>query len=53
MTPEEYAATASSLVPMGRVGDPIDVAYAMLYFASDESKFCTGSVLSVDGGLTA
>jgi NAD(P)-dependent dehydrogenase (short-subunit alcohol dehydrogenase family) len=53
MTPEQYAETARNSVPMGRVGDPVDVAYAMLFFASDESKFCTGSVLSVDGGLTA
>lgn len=52
-TPEEYVAAASPMVPMGRTGEPIDVAYAMLYLASDESKFCTGTVLSVDGGLTA
>jgi NAD(P)-dependent dehydrogenase (short-subunit alcohol dehydrogenase family) len=39
--------------PMGRIGDPQDVAYAALYFASDESKFVTGANLVVDGGLTA
>jgi len=39
--------------PMGRIGDPEDVAWAVLYFASDESKFVTGTSLIVDGGLTA
>jgi len=33
------------------MGDPEDIAYAFLYFASDESKFVTGQVLGVDGGL--
>jgi NAD(P)-dependent dehydrogenase (short-subunit alcohol dehydrogenase family) len=39
--------------PMGHIGDPMDVAYAALYFASQESKFVTGASLMVDGGLTA
>ena len=39
--------------PIGRMGQPIDVAYAILYFASDESSWVTGSVLAVDGGYTA
>ena len=40
-------------VPLGRLGEPDDVAYAVLYLASDESRFVTGSELKVDGGLTA
>ena len=40
-------------VPMGRMGDAWDVAYAALYFASDESKYVTGAEILVDGGLTA
>ncbi len=39
--------------PLGVLGEPDDVANAMLYFASDESKFATGSELVVDGGYTA
>src|SRR4029079_14060446 len=36
----------------GRIGQPEDVTGAALYFLSDESRFCTGQVLSVDGGWT-
>ena len=41
------------LHPIGHLGEPDDVAYAVLYLASDESKFVTGSELVVDGGFTA
>lgn len=39
--------------PIGRIGRPDDIAYAALYFASDESGFVTGEELVVDGGYTA
>jgi dihydroanticapsin dehydrogenase len=39
--------------PIGRFGEPIDIANAALYLASDESSFVTGSALVVDGGYTA
>jgi NAD(P)-dependent dehydrogenase (short-subunit alcohol dehydrogenase family) len=39
--------------PMGRPATPDEVAYACLYLASDEASYCTGSVLTVDGGSTA
>ena len=36
-----------------RIGEPDDVAYCVLYLASDESKFVTGSEFKIDGGLLA
>jgi NAD(P)-dependent dehydrogenase (short-subunit alcohol dehydrogenase family) len=39
--------------PIGHVGEPDDIAYGVLYLASDESKFVTGSELVIDGGYTA
>ena len=40
-------------VPMGRFGRPEEIAYGVLYLASDESSFVTGSELVIDGGRTA
>lgn len=42
-----------SLHPIGHVGEPEDIANGVLYLASDESKFVTGSELVIDGGYTA
>jgi NAD(P)-dependent dehydrogenase (short-subunit alcohol dehydrogenase family) len=39
--------------PVGQVGDPIDIAYGVLYLVSNEAKFVTGSELVIDGGHTA
>jgi len=39
--------------PLGRLGVPTEIAQAILYLASDESSFVTGSALTVDGGYTA
>jgi NAD(P)-dependent dehydrogenase (short-subunit alcohol dehydrogenase family) len=50
--PETYALTVSR-IPLGRYGQPEDVAYGVLYLASDESAFVTGAELVIDGGWTA
>ena len=39
--------------PIGRLGEPSDIGNAVLFLASDEAGFITGSELAVDGGLTA
>jgi NAD(P)-dependent dehydrogenase (short-subunit alcohol dehydrogenase family) len=50
---EEALAKLARQVPLGRVGRPDDVAYAVIYLASDESSFVTGSELFIDGGIAA
>lgn len=42
-----------SMHPIGHVGEPDDIAYGVLYLASDEAKFVTGTELVIDGGYTA
>lgn len=42
-----------SIHPMGRVGEPVEVARAVLWLCSDEASFVTGHAMTVDGGLTA
>ncbi|MBL0702873.1 MAG: glucose 1-dehydrogenase [Sulfurospirillum sp.] len=41
-----------SLHPIGHIGEPMDIAYGLLFLISDESKFMTGSELIIDGGYT-
>ena len=43
----------SAGIPLGHMGEPIDVANAVLYLASDESKYMTGAELTLDGGILA
>lgn len=50
---DEFRKELDSLHPIGHVGEPEDIAYGILYLASDESKFVTGSELVIDGGYTA
>jgi NAD(P)-dependent dehydrogenase (short-subunit alcohol dehydrogenase family) len=50
---EAFRKELDSRHPIGHVGEPEDVAYGVLYLASDEAKFVTGSELVIDGGYTA
>lgn len=49
----EYLDKVGALHPIGRIGKPLDVAYASLYLASDESIWVTGTEMTVDGGYIA
>jgi 3-oxoacyl-[acyl-carrier protein] reductase len=49
--PEEGKASMLANTPLGRLGDPEDVAGAVRFLCSDEASFITGEVLLVDGGL--
>lgn len=51
--PEGMRKAIEALHPVGHLGQPMDVAYGILYLASDESTFTTGSELVIDGGYTA
>lgn len=50
---EEGRKMLDALHPIGHVGEPDDIAYGVVYLASDESKFVTGTELVIDGGYTA
>lgn len=47
--PQEMVARISAGIPLGRVGEPVDIANAYLYLASDMGSYVTGTVLRVDG----
>ncbi len=49
----EYLAAIEAMHPMGRIGEPSEVAEAILFLASDAASFITGAVLPVDGGYLA
>lgn len=48
---QQSLAKMAAGIPLGHMGEPIDVAYAVLYLASDEAKYITGAELVIDGGI--
>ena len=50
--PDKVMAKLENMVPMRRMGEPIEIANAYLFLASDEASYINGHVLSVDGGVT-
>ena len=48
---EGWGETWLSLIPMGRLGEPSEVANAVWYLASDAASYCTGTELELDGGF--
>ena len=51
--PAEARVFAEKLHPLGRLGDPVDIAEAFVYLASPQANWVTGTALVVDGGLTS
>lgn len=51
--PDEYKEPMLAAHPIGRLGEPSEVAHAILFLASDEASFVTGTILPVDGGYLA
>ncbi len=49
---EEELKEMASLIPKGKIGKPEDIAYTMLFLASDEASYITGQTIIVDGGST-
>jgi 3-oxoacyl-[acyl-carrier protein] reductase len=50
--PDKILEMMTEKIPLHRLAEPLDIAYAYLYLASDEARYVNGAVLSVDGGLT-
>lgn len=51
--PADFFESQIPLIPLGRVGDPQDIAQAAAFLCSDDAKFITGAVLTIDGGESA
>ncbi len=49
---DEGQAQMAKYIPMGYIGDPADIAYAMLFLATSEARYITGQTIVVDGGST-
>ncbi len=53
LDPSEFFKQAGAQLPLGTIGEPLDIAYLDLYLAADESKWVTGAQFTIDGGWTA
>ena len=51
--PEDFKARLKARAPTNRWGEPVEIATAILWLASDEASFATGSTMTIDGGYTA
>ena len=49
---DDFVASMETMSPIGRVGEPVDQAWLVLYLASDASRFCTGQIWRANGGAT-
>jgi 3-oxoacyl-[acyl-carrier protein] reductase len=49
--PEEARQAALALIPLGRKGQPEEIAYAVAFLASDQAAYITGQILGIDGGM--
>ena len=50
---KEFRTVIDTKHPLGHIGEPNDVAWGIVYLASEEAKFVTGAELVIDGGYTA
>ena len=48
---DEIKSSLNEQIPLGRIGNVRDIAYAVAFLASDEASYITGQTLSVDGGM--
>jgi 3-oxoacyl-[acyl-carrier protein] reductase/meso-butanediol dehydrogenase/(S,S)-butanediol dehydrogenase/diacetyl reductase len=51
--PEDFFKAQLPLIPLGTIGQPEDIARAVAFLCSDEARFITGAVLTIDGGESA
>src|SRR5699024_7968409 len=49
---DDYIKAQEATIPVGKLGEPEDIAYTTLFLASDEAKYITGQGITVDGGQT-
>jgi 3-oxoacyl-[acyl-carrier protein] reductase len=49
--PSQVKEAVLSKIPLSRIGQPSDIAYAVLFLASDRANYITGQILAVDGGM--